>query len=420
MTSYLIESSICLACFYTFYWLFLRSEKLLTINRAYLIITAVLAISIPLFDFDLPINVPSAIEGISSQTINPGLEGVEKSSPFTIGLSLTNIYAIGVIIASIILLLKIATLKKRLGAKFSLKNKRISISQTDGFNAYSFLNTIYIGQDIKDNEQLKSHVIAHELAHIRGKHSVDIFFFEILQCVFWFNPFSYFYLKSIKLQHEYIADDQALKLTNARSYEKSLLELTLSKLNTGLVSSFSEHPIQKRLNMIQKLNSNVMKKFKPFFALPVIAILIIGFACTPDPETEPVNINDPKQSIDSEAELITEQKAAFYDTLNVFLDENRKPVLIQGILKEQGSEGTTTIDITDKNSDKVYFESDVLIVKELKEDSNNTIVEQVRSEYNHKNLQNLTENQVKSLNAYHEKPVKVTRVANVRAEKRKQ
>ncbi|MFY0591292.1 M56 family metallopeptidase [Roseivirga sp.] len=428
MTSYLIEASICLGCFYTFYWLFLKSEKLLSINRVYLISTSVLALCIPLMSFEMPLGLFNSIEAIATQPAIGTATNTPSSSAVNTGISLNTIYIIGLIVASIILIFKVAALKKRLGAKFSFKSRNVNISPTDGFNAYSFFNTIYIGDELCDNENLKSHVIAHELAHIKGKHSLDIFFFEIVKCVFWFNPFSYFYLKSIKIQHEYIADDHALKLSSAKNYEKSLLELTLSKLNVALVSSFSEHPIEKRLKMIQKLNSNVMKKFKPLFVLPVIGLLVIGIACTPEPDAEPATIPGADSSIEPDVELITEESTAVYDSVRILLGEDKKPVLFQGVLFEGDEKSTTTIDILEENSGVISFEADVVVIEsenEWTETANNEIAEVpisvkgVRSEFIHERPKAITELKTNANAVYEEKPFKVATVTGVKIAERK-
>lgn len=311
MINYIIESSICLACFYAFYWLFLSREKLLSINRFYLLTTAILSLCIPLLNFDFQIDLFAPLEILSSKTILALPNDAQSPESWSPLASLTSIYFIGLLLAVGFLLIKLMILKRRLGKGLSFKRKEVEITETDGLNAYSFFNTIFIGKDLNNSSNLKEHIIAHELAHIEGKHSLDILFFELLQCIYWFNPFSYFFTKSIKLQHEYIADDRALEITNPKHYERSLLELTLSKVNSSLISNFSEHPIQKRLKMIQKLNSNVMKKLKPLFVLPVMGILIIGFACSQEPDADLTTITDPYSETEVPLNVVTEGKFQF-------------------------------------------------------------------------------------------------------------
>lgn len=284
MINYIIEASVCLACFYSIYWLFLRKEKLLSLNRFYLLTTALVSLILPLLNFNVSLNLLAKTAPLSSPVLSETIGNATTSSNQSPLLSIGLVYGVGLAVAILLLVIKVTYAKRRIGQKISLKTRPIQIAETDGLTAYSFLNTIFIGKDINKNAELKEHIIAHESAHIEGMHSLDLFFFEILKCLFWFNPFSYFYSKSAKLQHEYIADQHALEVTSPASYQRSLLELTLSQVNSSLISNFNEHPIETRLKMIQKLNSNVMNKLKTLFAVPVLALLFIAFACTDTPE----------------------------------------------------------------------------------------------------------------------------------------
>ncbi|MBO3700045.1 M56 family metallopeptidase [Roseivirga sp. E12] len=319
MINYIVEASVCLACFYSIYWLFLRREKLLSLNRFYLLSTAIISLIIPLLSFDIGLNLfsPASTTG-QPALIQGGLNSAEVTGQSPI-VSIGLIYTIGLGIAMVLLVVKFVYAKRRIGKKISLKAKPIEITETEGLGAYSFLNTIFIGKELSKNSELKEHIIAHESAHIEGMHSLDLFFFEVLKCVFWFNPFSYLYARSIKLQHEYIADQHALEMTTPASYQRSLLELTLSQVNSSLISNFNEHPIETRLKMIQKLNSNVMKKFKTLFALPVLALLVIGFACTEtaEPEAELLDIIEEVPAGSGIVSPLTDRMLTIIDSMRV-------------------------------------------------------------------------------------------------------
>ena len=300
MSNYLIESSICLASFYGFYWLFLRGEKLLSVNRFYLVFTVLASMLIPLLNFESQFAFTSSVEASSTQS---GVsESAILSSPFV---SIEAIYLIGLVVSLCILVFKLLIVKRKVGKWPSWQNNNIEIIETEGNDAYSFFNTIFVGKKLNKNENLKQQIITHELAHIEGRHSLDLLVFELLKCMYWFNPFSYFYAKSIRIQHEYIADHSVLKRTPPKHYERSLLQFALAKVNSSLISSFSEHPIQKRLKMIHKLNSNIMNKLKPLFALPILGVLLIAYACTDI--AEPELINEPGEVEEILIDLIVEE-----------------------------------------------------------------------------------------------------------------
>lgn len=281
MTSYLIQSSICLAGFYSFYWVFLHREKLLSINRFYLLATSILSLTIPLLDFKFKSSAAVPIGNIT-----PGISPVTETFFGWESIPFEAIYLIGLVVSVIIFGIRLYKAHKQLGNQFSFSRKQAVIIEVPGNEAYSFINTICIGEDLAQNAELRTQILAHEMAHVKGLHFLDLMFFELVKCALWFNPFTYFYSKSIKLQHEYIADHSALTHTSAQAYEQSLLRFTLSKIDNGLIAAFGQHPIQQRLNMIYKLNSNIMNKLKPLLSLPVLAILFVSFACSEEITSE--------------------------------------------------------------------------------------------------------------------------------------
>jgi bla regulator protein BlaR1 len=290
MSEFLIESSICLACFYGFYWLFLKGEKLLSLNRYYLLITVLASLLIPLLSFESPLALPFVIEVFTAKSNGTAqLQAIDSSVTAYQFISMESIYWLGLAISIGLLLVKLYLVKRKVGKWLSFQNNHIDIVEIAGNDAYSFFSTIFIGKELNQNRNLKDQIIQHELAHIEGRHSVDLLLFELLKCAYWFNPFSYCYARSIRIQHEYIADNYALQRSDPKCYERSLVQFTLSKVNSSLISSFGEHPIQKRLKMIHKLNSNVMNKLKPLLALPILGVLFIAYACTDIAEPELIN-----------------------------------------------------------------------------------------------------------------------------------
>ena len=312
MSNFLIESSICLAVFYLFYWVFLHREKLLNINRAYLLLSVIISLIIPFLSIETNWNLFPSTQPIQEAVSVE--DSIATNGKRGISISFGLIYILGLATSLVFLLVKLLLVKRKLGKNFSLNRKYVEIIEIEGNEAFSFLNTIYIGKDLASQHKFREQVIAHEFAHIDGKHTLDTLFFELLKCFYWFNPFSYFYSKSAQLQHEFIADHYALSKSDARVYEKSLLELTLSKINPSLVANFGQHPIQKRLKMIKTINSNIMKRLKPLFALPVLGALVFALACTEEvnPETNEIVFEEMEIPIDVDLNTTVENVTRSY------------------------------------------------------------------------------------------------------------
>ncbi|HBY69604.1 MAG TPA: peptidase M56, partial [Flavobacteriaceae bacterium] len=72
--------------------------------------------------------------------------------------------------------------------------------------------------------EIPEEVLLHEHAHAKQMHSVDILFIELLHVLFWFNPLFIFLKRSMKLNHEFLADRAVLKQGAETSvYQKLLL-----------------------------------------------------------------------------------------------------------------------------------------------------------------------------------------------------
>lgn len=351
MSNYLIESSICLAAFYTFYWVVLHREKLLNINRFFLLASVAISLIIPLLSIETSWTIfPSSESAALVTTAVEGQVALDQSKPiFSLGL----IYGLGLAISLVVLITKLFILRRKLGQGFSIKRKHIEIVETEGKEAFSFYNTIYIGKELAQNQHLKEQVIAHEFAHIDGKHTLDTMFFELLKCFYWFNPFSYFYSKSAQLQHEFIADQFVLTKSDTKVYERSLLQLTLLKINPSLVASFAQHPIQKRLKMMKTLNSNIMKRLKPLFALPVLGALVFALACTDEvsPQVEEIEFDYVETEVPVDLDNQVSKVTKVYTYFNIDLDS------IKGLPKGERRIATRfTLPLIYKNASDTEYE----------------------------------------------------------------
>ena len=106
---------------------------------------------------------------------------------------------------------------------------------------------------LKDDYQNES-IIAHELAHIRQFHFIDLFVLQLIHAIFWPNLFLYFINRQLKMIHEYQADVAAGR-NNFYEYVCQLLAETLNTRNVIVTHQFFHHPIKQRIMMLQKSKS---------------------------------------------------------------------------------------------------------------------------------------------------------------------
>jgi hypothetical protein len=145
---------------------------------------------------------------------------------------------------------------------------------------FTFFQSIFMNGKEYRGEKFKKELIVHEIAHKYQWHSIDIVLMELLQAVFWFNPFVYLFKQKIKTNHEYLADDFVLRCgTNSKEYADQLLNYTFPHKITGFASAFNNHlTIKNRLIMLSRFQEKRPKAYRLLLLLPIIALLFVSTA----------------------------------------------------------------------------------------------------------------------------------------------
>lgn len=289
--NYIIESCLILGLLLAFYKILLSNEKCVAYNRFYLLLTVVASVVIPF------LNLPYFLVGKpTTETLEPFYElpiivsqittfPDKVSSGFETMIQYIGIiYLTGVAYFLYIFSLKIVSLitlirhskERHIGLKFK-------IILTQGKHpSFSFGNYIFLNQIGKTPQDIEA-IIAHELAHIKQKHTIDVFLIEVYKIIFWFNPLSHYLDKAIRLNHEYLADLSVVREKGKHMYVKTLLNNIYQNTIMGVVHYFGLHSTERRVKMIQK-NFKLSAILKPYVSMPFIAILIFAFSCHMQPE----------------------------------------------------------------------------------------------------------------------------------------
>ncbi|MDB4291869.1 M56 family metallopeptidase [Maribacter sp.] len=147
--------------------------------------------------------------------------------------------------------------------------------------AFSFFKSIFIGDKVLEGDY-KS-VIAHELVHIKQRHSYDLLFFELMRIVCWCNPLVYVYQSRVAELHEFIADAQVAK-TNKKEHYQLLLSQVFETAHISFINQFFKSSlIKKRIVMLQKSRSKRIWKLKYLALIPVLLAILMYTSCEQDP-----------------------------------------------------------------------------------------------------------------------------------------
>lgn len=140
---------------------------------------------------------------------------------------------------------------------------------------FSFFNWIFINPT-KHSRQEIDEIMTHELAHCRQRHSVDILFAELFAIAFWVNPFVWLLKREVRLNLEYLADNNVLANgTDSKEYQYHLLGLAYRKNVATISNNFNVLPLKKRIKMMNKKRTKKIAKAKYALYIPLAAMLLV-------------------------------------------------------------------------------------------------------------------------------------------------
>lgn len=134
---------------------------------------------------------------------------------------------------------------------------------------FSFFRWLVLNKDLYPSTEVDQ-IIAHEQAHIRQGHSFDLLLTELLHALCWINPLLIGFKRAVRLNLEYIADEEALSTgVDVKAYQYSILR-HLQYRGMPLVNEFTSSKIKLRIHMINKQSSPLRNLYKYALALPLL------------------------------------------------------------------------------------------------------------------------------------------------------
>ena len=304
---YIIQSSVSLTIFYAFYQLLFKHEAYFGFNRYYLLFSIIISSLLPTMDFsihqmfsissDSLITAPvySIVEySLGEVTIYGGNVGNTNSIVGTNGLTLLQvillIYFTGAIIKTVHFVWRLFQLSQifRRSKVYEISGLCLIFTEP-GTPSFSFFDYVFMDEELfKKNAEVEK-IIEHEKVHIKQNHSVDLIIAEILTIIQWFNPLAYLIRKTIKENHEFIADNNVLAtFPNASAYRKLLIENSSIVKTNILTHNFSYSLLKRRLFMIKKTKNPLQFSLK--LVVVLLALNMVFFACSGPVQNDENNI----------------------------------------------------------------------------------------------------------------------------------
>ncbi|TXE11051.1 M56 family metallopeptidase [Algoriphagus aquimarinus] len=289
MISYLIKAIACLLILLLAHRLLLQREAMHRFNRFFLLFSVVVSFLIPLLTIEVaqeivatPVEVnsePVYFEAASQDYNQEQVFTAVPESQFNWEYLLIGIYGLIVLIFLYRFVRNIKILFNQIqrNIKINYRGQTLVLLKEDSL-PFSFLKYIFVAEADLENGKFTDAVFAHECTHIEEKHSWDNLFIEALLVPFWFHPGLHWAKASIKLNHEFIADEVALRSTPLEKYESQLLAMMLSNQKYGLVSSLNFSLTKKRFEMMKKKSMSSQSWIKLLVLVPVVGVLVYFFS----------------------------------------------------------------------------------------------------------------------------------------------
>ena len=280
MTMYLLKLNLALIVLFGFYKLMFSGDTFFALRRATLIGMCLVAMLVPGLNCSYWINKSVGMVSMANEyaaivlpavTVTPG--GGGSIGWETTAMTIYTMVACLLLLRFFWQLVSIVRLRNKCRTTDINGTKVYLLESNEG--PFSFFNWIFINPT-KHNRQETDEIMTHELAHCRQLHSIDVLFTELFAIVFWANPFVWLLKREVRLNLEYLADNNVLAGgTDSKKYQYHLLGLAYRKNVATISNNFNVLPLKKRIKMMNKKRTKRIAKVKYAFYIPLAAALLV-------------------------------------------------------------------------------------------------------------------------------------------------
>ena len=274
---YEVKVAAVLLVFYLFYRFLLKKETFHRFNRVVLVGTAILSFILPF----CIITIHKTVEADPSpMTVEVGKitasAPIEASSDPWWQTALFALFWAGVAFVLIRVVISILSIRRIIRqGNFTREDEGCRIVLTDReIDPFSWMN--YIVMSREDYTNNAGAVIAHEKAHFRYRHSIDVLLVDILAAFQWFNPAIWMLRSDLKEIHEYEADDAVLRAgADLKDYQYLLIRKAVGKSGYSVANSFNHSILKNRITMMSKSRSPHARGLRALYVLPLICLGLV-------------------------------------------------------------------------------------------------------------------------------------------------
>lgn len=310
---YIFKTSALLGIFYLCYLFLLKKETSFQLNRKFLIAGIITAAVLPSIYFTKVIYIQASTSSmdfipVTSEMMNTPVEAQMDWWQITgiIYLLVTGFFLLRLILQLTSVLNMILTTKKVKQGGFNYL--KIEENQLP----FSFFNFIVFNPANHSARDLDL-ILEHEKVHARQWHSADILLVNLASCILWFNPFAWFYKRSVEQNLEFIADRETVNnKAQIKEYQHALVKVSIADLKPALTNHFYQSFIKKRILMLNKKSSTNSPAWKLGLLMPLLLAFMLFFNVKTEaqvveneksaPSPVQVESEEPEEELEFEAE----------------------------------------------------------------------------------------------------------------------
>ena len=279
---YVLQVNVGLLVFYLLYRGLLARDTFLGMRRLYWWAAWVLAFLYPLVELgvwgrtETPLQVVMA-DYAEAMTVVVSAVAPEEAATWSWQDGLALLWAAGASALLLRMLVQLAVVCRlaRRGRKVEWHGVRVLAVEGDNV-PFSFFRWIFVQLGNHSEGELEE-ILAHEQAHVRQWHSLDVVVSELLCCLFWFNPAVWLAKRCVRQNLEFLADRAVVHSGfDRKNYQYHLLRLSYG-VNIGqIVNNFNVSPLKKRIMMMNKKKSRHAGALKYALLLPMAGLLVLS------------------------------------------------------------------------------------------------------------------------------------------------
>lgn len=122
-------------------------------------------------------------------------------------------------------------------------------------------------------------IVAHELAHLRRRHWIDLVVMQGVCALMWYNPAAWLLRRELYRVHEYEADADVLAAgADRRAYQNLLIEKAVGVRLESVANSLNHSNILKRITMMNQKPSRSVRRMAAALLLPVFGLTALALS----------------------------------------------------------------------------------------------------------------------------------------------